>query len=293
VGSLDLWIGSVGFGAVMASILAVAAVGFTLQFGVTNILNISYGAVMIGSAFIGYAANRAGADIWVSALVATAFGAVSSEVLNRAVFAPFLRRVGRLGMLIVTLSAAISIRNLFLAGFGPHFFSYRFSPGRTYHLSAIALTEAQVIVMGVAVVCLVIVHGMLTHTKLGKAMRATAGNRDLARACGIPVDRVGDAVWLISGALCGLAGVILVLDTGAFQSTTADNFLLVVIAAAVLGGVGKPYGAMAGAVVLGLATQMSTVVVSPGYEDVVAFVTLIVVLIVRQSWALPATAATR
>ena len=112
-------------------------------------------------------------------------------------------------------------------------------------------------------------------------MRATAANRSLAQVSGIATDRVVDAAWLISGLLCGLAGVVLVLNTTAFQSTTGSKFLVVIIAAAMLGGVGRPTGAMLGALVLGLVTEISASFVSPSYKELLAFGVLVIVLLVR------------
>lgn len=113
------------------------------------------------------------------------------------------------------------------------------------------LSTSQLVIMAIAVAGMLVIHLVFGQTRLGKAMRATAANRSLAQASGIATERVVDAAWLISGVLCGLAGVVLVLNTSAFQSTTGSGFLVVIIAAAMLGGVGRPTGAMVGALVLG------------------------------------------
>jgi branched-chain amino acid transport system permease protein/neutral amino acid transport system permease protein len=97
----------------------------------------------------------------------------------------------------------------------------------------------------------------------------------------VPTRWVIDGSWLLSGLLCGLAGVALVTELGSFDFTTGSVFLIPVIAAAVLGGVGQPYGAMLGALVIGLATELYATYVDPTYKDVVAFLVLIVVLLIR------------
>ena len=91
------------------------------------------------------------------------------------------------------------------------------------------------------------VHGLLRYTKLGKAMRATAANRSLARNCGIRTDRVVTVTWALTGALCGMAGTVLAINDGSFGATSADLFLVVILAAVFLGGPGQAYGAMVGA----------------------------------------------
>jgi neutral amino acid transport system permease protein len=92
---------------------------------------------------------------------------------------------------------------------------------------------------------------------------------------------VVDLAWLISGALCGLAGVVLVLNTSAFQSTTGNDFLVIIVAAAMLGGVGRATGAMVAALVLGVVTEVAAGYISPSFKEVIAFGVLVVVLLIR------------
>jgi branched-subunit amino acid ABC-type transport system permease component len=112
-------------------------------------------------------------------------------------------------------------------------------------------------------------------------MRATAANTTLARICGIPTQRVIDAVWLITGALCGMAGVVAALNSDSFTIGNGAAFLITVLAAAVLGGAGQPYGAMIGAVLIGLITELSAAAWSPEYKEVVAFGVLVLVMVLR------------
>jgi branched-subunit amino acid ABC-type transport system permease component len=141
-----------------------------------------------------------------------------------------------------------------------------------------------------AVLVMAAVHGLLRYTKLGKAMRATAANRSLARNCGIRASRVITLTWAITGALCGLAGVVFAIDAGSFDATSTDIFLILILAAVFLGGPGQAYGAMLGAVVIGLATEVSAVFIPADYKYVVAFVALLVMLGVRPTGLLGARA---
>lgn len=271
-----------GFGLITASILAVAAVGFTLQFGVTNVLNLAYGDIMTGSAFVAYLVTRAGLNVWVALVAGAAFGAAFSAGLNRGLYTPFIRHGTKLfGMIIVTISASLIVQNGLQAIFGATFFSLRMSQGRSFHVAGMVFTGAQIGIMGIAAGSMLFVHLLLSYTKLGKAMRATANDPDLARSCGIAADRVIDVAWLVSGALCGVAGVALVMNVTSFTSTTGGGFLIPIVAAAVLGGVGQPYGAMLGALIIGVASEVAAALISPDYKEVVAFVILIVVLLVR------------
>ena len=157
----------------------------------------------------------------------------------------------------------------------------RISAGATVRVLGMMFTATQLTLVAIAAVALAALHGLLRYTRLGKAMRATASDPELARNCGVPTRRVIDGAWLLSGLLCGLAGVALVTELGSFESTTGSAFLVPVIAAAVLGGVGHPYGAMLGALVIGLATELDATYFNPTYKDVVAFLVLIVVLLIR------------
>ncbi len=273
---------SIGFGLVTASILAIAAVGFTLQFGVSNMLNLAYGDVMTASAFAGYLANKAGAPLVVCVLVAVLTGSAVSVLLHRFVYRPFVRRGTRLfGLVVVALSVAVIIQNALLAGFGATFFSYQLSPDHTVNFADMSFTVRQLIIIGVAIAVMLAINALLRRSRLGKAMRATSGNATLARACGIDTSRVIDTAWLIAGALCGLAGVLLVLNTSSFQSTTGNDFLVLTIAAAMLGGVGQAYGAMIGAVALGVITEVAAAYTRSSFKEVIAFVVLVAIVLVR------------
>lgn len=291
---MNQFIAAIGFGVVTSSILALGAVGFTLQFGVTNVLNLAYADVMIATAFVAYLVAHAGGNLVLTFIVGAAFGAVASAVLNRAVFSPFIRRgTGPFGMIVVAIGVSVMLENGLLAFIGPGFFSLPFNQGRSFHWGAMVFTSIQLVIVGVAVAAMLAVHAILRHTRIGRAMRATSADAELARGCGVATSRVVDIGWLISGALCGLAGVVLVLNVGTFDTSTGSGFLVPIIAAAVLGGVGAPYGAMLGALVVGMASELSTVFVQPEWNTTVAFVILIVVLLLRPQGILSEVAAGR
>jgi len=285
---------SIGFGLVTASILTMAAVGFTMQFGVTNILNLAFGEVMSVSGFVALMVTRTGTSIWIGMVVAAVFGALLSYALNRAVFIPFVRRGTRLfGMVIVTIAVGLIIQNGILATTGPNFFSYSVAQESSYNVGPLILSTSQIVIMAIAVTCMLVVHGLLRYTKLGMAMRATATDSSLARSCGIRTERIVDVAWLISGAMCGIAGVTLFINTTSFTAATANSFLVVIVAAAILGGVGQPYGAMLGALVIGLTSEISASFINPSYKNVVAFVILVVVLLFRPQGILAEIATQR
>jgi branched-subunit amino acid ABC-type transport system permease component len=273
---------AIGFGLISGSILAIAALGFTLQFGVTNVLNLAFGEVMISAAYLSWLADDAGLPIWAALVIAAVTGAILSFSLNRLLYTPFIRRgIGLFGMLIVALAVSLISQNVIQIVFGARFYTLRVAPGPTYHVVGMVFTRTQVAIMVVASISVFTIYGVLRRTRLGKKMRATAADPALARTCGIRTDRVIGAAWLISGALCGIAGVTLVVNLGSFQSTTGGEILVPIVAAAILGGVGHPYGAVLGALTIAMASELAAAVLDPAYKGAFAFVVLIIVLLVR------------
>jgi branched-chain amino acid transport system permease protein/neutral amino acid transport system permease protein len=286
---MTTFLASLGFGLVTASVLAIASIGFTLQFAVTNVLNLAFGAVMIACAFIAYVVNQAGLNVWVGLVVAVAAGSVGSVLLNAGVYTPFQRRgASPITLVIVSLGMTLIIEFGVQAIAGGTSVSYTMSQGPLVRTNGFALTAVQFVVIGLSLLVMAGTHVLLRYTRLGKAMRATAANKTLARNCGIRTARVITVTWAITGALCGLAGVVFAMDAGSFDATATDLFLILILAAVFLGGPGQAYGAMLGAVVIGLATEISAAYITPSYKYVVAFLALLVMLGVRPTGLLGA-----
>jgi len=184
-------------------------------------------------------------------------------------------------MVIVSLVVTLIIEFGLEALVGGVAVSYTMGNGPTFQAGGLILTAVQIVIMAIAVAAMAGVHVLLRYTKLGKAMRATAANRTLARNCGIRTGRVIAGTWALTGALCGLAGTVFAIDAGSFDATSTDVFLVLILAAVFLGGPGQPYGAMLGAVIIGLATEVSAVFIPADYKYVIAFVALLVMLGVR------------
>ena len=279
---MSVFLASIGFGLVTASVLAIAAVGFTLQFGVTDVLNLAFSAVMILGAFLAYLLNSHGISVWYGLIVSMVAGAVVSVLIKSVVYTPFQRRgASPITMVIVSLGMTLIIEFGVEAVAGGVPVSYTMGNGPTFQAGSFVLTGVQLVIIVLAVVTMAGVHALLRYTKLGKAMRATAANRNLARNCGIRTGRVITTTWALTGALCGLAGTVFAIDAGSFDATSTDVFLVLILAAVFLGGPGQPYGAMLGALVIGLATEVSAAFIPADYKYVAAFVVLLIMLAVR------------
>jgi branched-subunit amino acid ABC-type transport system permease component len=274
---------SVGFGLVTASILALASMGLTLQFGVTNFVNFAYGDFLTLGAYFSWVANtQLHLDIWLSMLVGSlGMGAVAT-VLNQFVIGPFARRSSNLFyVLIVTFGLSLIMLNLIQAVWGPNYQQYAVGSGRPLPAGPFLLTADQLVIIGIGVAVMAAVHLLLTRTKLGKAMRAMSDDPSLAMVSGINTRLITAVTWFLSGALAGLAGTVLGLNISSITPATGETFLFVIFAAVILGGIGKPYGAMLGALIIGLATEMSALVINASYKLDVAFVLLIGALLLR------------
>jgi branched-subunit amino acid ABC-type transport system permease component len=196
------------------------------------------------------------------------------------------RRANFMSLFLASIGLALVLRQAIFLAWGPQPRAFDVDPFKVYAIGSVRLSGAQVIAIVVAVVAIVLVGLLLSFTTLGRTMRAVADDRSLAAVAGIDTGRVVLATWVLSGALAAIAGVL----AGLVQSTFDPNFgftlLLPVFAAVVLGGIGNPYGALAGGFLLGIVTELSTWEgfgggVDPVYKPVVAFAVLIVVLLAR------------
>jgi branched-chain amino acid transport system permease protein/neutral amino acid transport system permease protein len=282
---------SFGFGLITSAVLAIAAIGFTLQFAVTDVLNLAFAAVMTAGAFVAYWINQFGASVWLGLLAAMGACALLSVLLNQVVYAPFQRRGSSpITIVIVSLGIALIIEFGIQAIVGGVNVSYAMGQGRTFQPVDMILTTVQLVIIAISLAVMAGAHVLLRYTKLGKAMRATAANRSLARNCGIRTSRIITLTWALTGALGGLAGTVFAIDIGSFGPTSTDLFLVLILAAVFLGGPGHAYGTMLGAVAIGLATEVSAAYIQPDYKYVIAFVALLAMLAVRPSGLLGARA---
>ncbi|MGH2449542.1 MAG: branched-chain amino acid ABC transporter permease [Chloroflexota bacterium] len=279
---MDTILLSVGFGLVTASILAIAAVGLSLQFGVTNFVNFAYGDYATFGAYMALLFNSHGLNIYLSMLLGGIFVGLFAVVVNRLIFRRFIdRKVKLLTLLIVTIGLSLFMQNAIQAIWGPAFQVYKAGVPNSLNIGPFILTNQQLAIIGIAVVCVLGVHAILRYTRMGKAMRAMSDNRDLAEVSGIDTNRVTDITWLLAGFLAGVAGVVFAINVSAFTPVLGSEFLFLIFAAVILGGIGRPYGAVLGALVIGISTEVAGLYIDSAYADAIAFLIMIVFLFVR------------
>ncbi len=273
---------AIGFGLASGAVLSIGSVGLTVQFGVSGVFNLAYGSLLTVSAFIGYWLVEQGLNLWVAMVVVSVATGVLSLMLNRGIYVPLQRRgASPLTLIVATLYVATFIQYLVALIAGDQQVSFALQAGSERSFIGFRLTTLQIEFIALAVALMLAFHLLLTATKLGRALRATAGNRTLARACGIRTARVVDFTWLVTGMMCGAAGLALAATTVAFDFNLGSLFLFYMVAALLLGGAGHPYGAMLGAIVIGVSSQVAAFYGNPQLSDVVAFGIMVVILLVR------------
>ncbi|MHB1234289.1 MAG: branched-chain amino acid ABC transporter permease [Microbacteriaceae bacterium] len=277
---------AIGFGLVTASVLAIASVGLSLQFGITNYINFAYGDFMALGAYISFELNShlLHLNIWVAMICGALAMGVIAVLLNRFLLGPFARRFEKtFYVLIVTFGLSLIILNLVNSIWGANVRRYTLADQKPLHLGPLLLTVDQLSVMGIAVVLMLLVHLMLKTTRLGKSMRAMSDNTTLAMTSGIDTRRITTITWFLSGALAGLAGTVLGITEANLTPSSGETFLFVIFAAVIVGGVGSIYGAIVGSLIIGLAIEISALLIDPSYKLDIAFVILILALLFRPS----------
>ena len=278
-------------GLVFSLLLAMAALGLSMIFGTTGLTNFAHGELITFGALIAYGVDALpgtitiggiNVTIAVSIIVAAIASAAFGWLNDRALWRPLRHRgTGLIAMMVVSIGLSIFLRNVYqyLAGASTHQYS-QFSSPRPYRLGPILVTPKDIFIVVFSTVILVLVVIALQRTKLGKATRAVADNTALSAATGINVDRVISVVWVVGGMLAGMSGVLLGMTQG-FDYQLGFKILLLVFAAVVLGGLGTAWGAIVGALVIGLFVEVSTLFIPAELKFVGALVVLIVVLLIR------------
>jgi branched-subunit amino acid ABC-type transport system permease component len=275
-------------GVATGSLLALAALGASLLFGVLDIGNFAHGDFMTFGAYSALVLNI-GLDLPlpVAFLGGMATTAVLAVIGEYTLFRPMRRRAAGVGaILILTLGLALVIRySLYLAG-GVASRTYRFDETATVELLGVRFSQASITVILCALVAVPAVALLLARSRAGKYMRAVSSNTSLASVSGVDTGRVAVYTWVLAGGLAGLAGGLLGLLQGSFNVEMGWSNLFLVFAAVILGGAGSAYGAMIAGFTLGIVMEVSTWSGFAGglpieFKPVLAFVLMITLLIVR------------
>ena len=287
-------------GLFLGSIIALGAIGLSLVYGILKFAHIAHGDFMTWGAYIaffllGTLFPRIGLEgaglgpftfgpslflalpLTVLALVATAI------ILDRTIYRRLRHRgIGTVVIAMASLGVAIGMRGLVQVIWGGGTEQYPRLSKPFYQLPFdVRIPPDGLFIIAVTVILVLALYLFLTRTKMGKAMRATSDNLELARVSGIDTERVIWWTWAIGAALAATAGVLLAVFQAQIYPIMGWRFLIPLFAAVILGGIGNPYGALAGGLIIGVTSEVSTDWLNPSYKPAIAFGIMILVLLFR------------
>ena len=292
-------------GLVLGCIYALGAIGITLTFGILRFANFAHGEIMMTSAFLTWSFYIVIESLFgfslhplLAALPAVVFAIIIAIGVDRYFYKPF-RESPTIMVVIASFGMMLVIRSLVQVLWGPNQITFvkgiaKPNPYVRDFTSSfdmmILIPNKHFWILAGTFLIMITFNYLLTSTKIGKAMRAVSDNPELAKVSGIEVEKVIRATWIIGGFCAAAAGVFMAMDTQFIESTMGFRMLLPMFAAAILGGIGRPFGAVLGGIIIGLAEELSaypwvgdTPIISPGYKSGVAFSIMVIMLIIRPS----------
>lgn len=289
-------------GLVLGCIYALGAIGITLTFGILRFANFAHGEIMMSASYLTWTvmavAGYAGLTLHpLVAMVPASFMVIILFLATDRYFYKPFRKADTIKVVMASFGMMLIIRSAVQMIWGPNqitFVQGIARPNETLKALTggmgleILMPNKHLFIFAGTIIIVIALGYLLNRTRIGKAMRAVSDSPDLAHVTGIDVDKVIRATWIVGGLCATAAGVFLVMDTQMLETTMGFRMLLPMFAAAILGGIGKPYGAVFGGLVIGLAEELSaypwigdTPLLSPGYKTGVAFAIMVIMLIVR------------
>ena len=293
---MSLVVNGIFFGA----IIALGAIGLTLIFGILNFANVAHGDYMTIGAYValfivgsllpqvgiegkGLGPFTFGYPLLIALPLAVAVVALMAVALDIAIYRRLRERgVNNVVLAMASLGLAIALRGMVQMIWSGDIQRLPRETRKFYQWPMdIRVPPDAIFIMIVTVILVVAVYLVLTRTKMGKAMRATADNPNLALVSGIDTRRVIWSTWIMGAALAATAGILLAVFQAQLLPVMGWRFLIPLFAAVILGGIGNPYGALVGAFIIGVTSEVSTQWINPSYKPAVAFAIMIAVLLVR------------
>jgi branched-chain amino acid transport system permease protein len=298
-------------GLVLGSMYALVALGYTMVYGIINLINFAHGEVLMVGALTSWSiiglmqSAMPGTPGWIILILATLIACVVAATLNfvieKVAYRP-LRNSPKLAPLITAIGMSILLQTLAMIIWKPNYKSYpTLLSSEVYHLGGAVISPTQIMILAVTAVSLSVLMWLVNFTRLGRAMRATAENPRVAALMGVKPDMVISATFIIGAVLAAIAGVMYASNYGTAQHTMGFLPGLKAFTAAVFGGIGNLGGAVVGGVLLGLIEAIGSGylgaltgdVLGSHYSDIFAFVVLIVMLTLRPSGLLGERVADR
>jgi branched-subunit amino acid ABC-type transport system permease component len=273
---------AVGFGLVTAVLIALSAAAFSLQYSVSSVPNFAHGDLLTLGAYGALVGQRVGLPLPAAGLVGALTGGLGAWLMYRLVLQHFTRQGTRLVFTVaVTAGIALIVENSLSLVFGNSNVNLSVAVSSSHHVGPFLWTNIDMTILVAGTALLAALFVVLRYTAFGRSVRAVSDNRDLARASGVRVERIVLLTWAAAGCIAAFAGVALATSQSNFGPLIGSNFLLVTFSAAIIGGVGRINGAVLGALIIGLVTELSGAYLSAGYKQVAALLILVLVLLAR------------
>lgn len=270
----------------LGAVIALSAVGLSLIYAVTGLVNFAHGEMVTLGAVLAYWFHTSPSGpqwpLVVAAIPAIALGAGFGWTQDRGLWRPLRKRgMGVIAMMVVSIGLAFALRHIILVLFGGQRRLYSDFTGQgPIDILGIPMVPKHLVTIAVAFVVLGGIGLFLQRTKMGTALRAVSDDVDLAESSGIDVDRVITITWVLAGGLAAMGGIFFGSNE-AVQWDMGFRLLLLIFAAVVLGGLGTAYGAMVGGFIVGIAVEMSTLFVPSELKSAIGLILLILMLLVR------------
>ena len=274
-------------GIVLGAAYALFAVGYTLIFGVLDILNLAHAAIFMTSAFVAVALVAHGVPLPLAFLLAIVLAGLLGIILDRVAFAPLrARSAGTLAPLISSIGVAIIIGGAIRGIFGPD--EHRFPDGTLgafgtahWRIGPLDIAALDAAIVAIALLLMLVLSYVLRSTALGRAIRAVAQDRVAAALLGVDLERTIALTFFIASALGGAAGILIGLQYDSVSVSMGSRIELKGLAIIILGGMGSVTGAVVGAFLLGAVETLSVAYISSSYRDAIAFGVMFLILVVR------------
>jgi branched-chain amino acid transport system permease protein len=268
-------------GLTQGSIYALVAIGFVIIFGTMNLVTFAHGEVYMAGAFAGYFALTVWHLPWYIALaLGMVVGWILGYLIEKVAFRP-LRSAGHMPPLLITIGLSIILRDLANILFGAENRPVPSIYEQTFEVAGTQVSVLQILLLGIAVFLIVVLRMLIYGTKIGRAMRATAQDHEAAYAMGVNVNRVFSISFSLASCLGGAAGVMVGMYYNAVYASMGSSAGLKGFAACIFGGLTSIPGAILGGLIIGVVENLTVQYLASGYRDIVAFLVLVLVLVLR------------
>jgi len=268
-------------GLTQGSLYALIAIGFVIIFGTMNLVTFAHGEVYMVGAFMGYFALTLWNLPWpVALMMGMAAGWILGVLMEKIAFRP-MRNLGHMPPLLITIGMSIILKEAVMIMWGAENRPVPSLFGQTIQVGNSQISLLQLVIMGIVVLLIVGLQLLIQGTKIGRAMRATAQDHEAAQAMGVNADRVFNIAFGLASLLGGAGGVLVGIYYNAVSATMGGTAGMKGFAACIFGGLTSIPGAILGSLIIGVVENLTVQYIASGYRDIIGFLVMVAVLIVR------------